>query len=130
VRGHPSNGGHVTEPHDLARLIADALADKKALDISLLDVGDLLNVTEVFVIATGNSRPQVRTLADHVEERLKEIERRPLRDEGRTEGEWVLLDYGDVVVHIFQPSPREYYGLERLWGDAERIEWQPVSSEA
>lgn len=82
------------------------------------------------MIATGASRPQVRTLADHIEERLREVDRRPLRDEGRNEAEWVLLDYGDVVVHIFQPEPRDFYGLERLWGDAERIAWEAVGTEA
>jgi len=87
-------------------------------------------VTEVFVIVTGGSRPHVRTLADHVEEKLKEVGRRPLRDEGRAEAEWVLLDYGDFVIHVFQPSHRDYYGLERLWGDAEHVEWEAASSDA
>jgi ribosome-associated protein len=106
------------------------MADKKGLDIILLDVGDLLQITEVFVIATGTSRPHVQTLAEFVEERLKDQERRPLRTEGMAEAEWVLLDYGDFVVHVFQPEQREYYGLERLWGDAPRIEWEPATSEA
>ena len=113
----------------MARTAADALADKKGVDIVLLEVGDLLAITGVFVIATGTSRPHVQTLAEEVEKRLKEVGRRPLREEGRREGEWVLIDYGDFIIHIFQPEAREFYGLERLWGDAPRIEWEPAVSE-
>jgi ribosome-associated protein len=114
----------------LARLAADAIADKKGQDIVLLEVGDLFVITDVFVIATGNSRPHVQSLANRVEELLKEAGRNPLRDEGRPEAEWVLLDYGDVMVHVFQPSAREYYSLERLWRDAPVIDWSPAVSEA
>lgn len=120
----------VDSPRDLARLIADALDDKKGNDIVLLDVGDLLQITEVFVIATGTSRPHVQTLAEAVEDRLREVGRRPLRSEGTAEAEWVLIDFGDVVLHVFQQEPRDFYGLERLWGDADRVEWEPASSEA
>jgi ribosome-associated protein len=115
-----------TETIDFVRIAADALDDKKGMDIALLDVGDLLSITEVFVIVTGTSRPHVRTLAEAVDEKLKEHGRRPLRTEGAAEGEWVLLDYGDFVVHVFQETPRDFYGLERLWGDAPRIQWEPA----
>lgn len=118
----------VNESHVAAVEAAEALAEKKGLDIVLLDVGDLLKITEVFVIATGTSNVHARTLADFVEEKLQETGRRPLRDEGRKEGEWIVLDYGDFVVHLFQPEPREFYGLERLWGDADRLEWEPASA--
>jgi ribosome-associated protein len=115
----------------LARLAADAIADKKGQDIVLLEVGDLFVITEVFVIATGNSRPHVQSLVDRVEELLKEdAGRKPLRDEGRTEAEWVLLDYGDIMVHVFQRSSRDYYDLERLWRDAPVIDWSPAVSDA
>ena len=114
----------------IARLAADAIADKKGQDIVLLEVGDLFIITEVFVIGTGTSRPHVQSLADQVEEHLAKYGRKPLRDEGRTEAEWVLLDYGDVMVHLFQLAPREYYDLERLWRDAPMIEWTPAVSEA
>ena len=119
----------VDDPRDAARLAADAMAEKKGNDIVLLDVGDLLQITEVFVIATGTSRPQVQTLCEAVEERLKQVGRRPLRDEGRSEAEWVLLDFGDFVVHVFQPEYREFYGLERLWGDAERVVWEEAAAD-
>ncbi len=114
-----------SETFDLVRVAADALDEKKGMDISLLDVGDLLSITEVFVIVTGSSRPHVRTLAESVAEKLKEHDRRPLRTEGAAEAEWVLLDFGDFVVHVFQSEPRDFYGLERLWGDAPRIAWEP-----
>ena len=87
-------------------------------------MGDLLSITEVFLIVTGTSRTHVRTLAEAVDEKLKGQGRRPLRTEGASEGEWVLLDYGDFVVHVFQETPRDFYGLERLWGDAPRIQWE------
>ncbi len=105
----------------MARVAADALADKKGIDITMLEVGDLLHITEYFLIATGTSRPHTQALSDAVEERLRDYGRKPLRREGVAEAEWVLLDYGDFVVHVFQASPRDYYGLERLWGDAPRV---------
>jgi ribosome-associated protein len=113
-----------------ARLAADAIADKKGQDIILLEVGDLFIITEVFVIGTGTSRPHVQSLAEQVEKNLTLHGRKPLRDEGLPEAEWVLLDYGDVMVHLFQPHARSYYDLERLWRDAPVIEWTPAVSEA
>lgn len=91
----------------------------------------LFILSDVFVIATGTSRPHAQALAEHVEEKLKETrDLKPLRVEGQSEAEWVLVDYGDIIVHIFQGAAREYYSLERLWGDAARIRWQePVVTE-
>ncbi|HVR33370.1 MAG TPA: ribosome silencing factor [Acidimicrobiia bacterium] len=106
----------------MARVAADALADKKGIDITMLEVGDLLSITEYFLIATGTSRPHVQALVGAVEERLRDHGRKALRREGMAEAEWVLLDFGDFVLHVFQETPRNYYGLERLWGDAPRIE--------
>jgi len=107
---------------------ADAIFAKKGLDVVLLDVERVFVLADVFVIATGTSRPHVQSLADHVEERLREEnDRKPYRREGRAEGEWVLLDYGDVIVHIFQAAARDFYGLERLWADSAKVEWsEPV----
>jgi len=116
----------------MARVAADAIFDKKGSDIVLLDVERSFFLSDVFVIATGSSRPNVQALADHVEERIgEEFGVKPLRVEGRTEGEWVLVDFGDIIVHLFQASAREYYSLERLWGDASRIRWEePVVTDA
>lgn len=98
----------------------------------LLDVEDLFILSDVFVIATGTSRPHVQTLADAVEERLREdLDIKPIRSEGRAEAEWILLDFGDIIVHLFQSVPREYYGLERLWADAPKVRWsEPAVSES
>lgn len=88
-------------------------------------------VTDVFVIASGTSNRHVRSLADDVEAHLKAtLERRPLRREGREHSRWVLLDYGDMVVHVFDQETRDYYQLERLWADAPVIEYEPASAQA
>lgn len=115
----------------MARVAADAIFAKKGADIVLLDVEEVFFLSDVFVIATGTSRPHVQSLAEHVEEKLKEkLDKEPLRIEGMREGEWVLMDYGDIIIHIFQAAPRDYYSLERLWGDSERIRWdEPVAAE-
>lgn len=96
------------------------------MDVALLDVSRLLWITDVFLLATGTSNRHVKTLAESVEEALTEVDRKPLRREGLDSSEWVLLDYGDIVVHLFQADTRDYYALERLWGDAPRIEWEPA----
>ncbi|MDH3498623.1 MAG: ribosome silencing factor [Acidimicrobiia bacterium] len=111
---------------ELAIMAAEAIDDKKGTDVTLLDVSEILRIVDVFVIATGTNRRQVQALADAVEERLRDLGRRPLRVEGRSEAEWALLDYGDIVVHLFQPAVREFYSLERLWGDAPKLEWNPT----
>jgi len=109
----------------MAKVAADAISDKKGTDIVLLDVADSFFLCDVFVIGTGSSRVNVQALADHVEERLLQaFDMKPLRVEGRNEGEWVLVDFGDIIVHLFQSAPRDYYSLERLWGDAGRIMWE------
>lgn len=110
--------------------MAKVLDEKKGVDLVLLDVSELLWITDAFVIASGNSRPHVQSLAEDIESQLKSEDRRPLRVEGKPEGKWILLDYGEVVVHVFQPETRDFYGLERLWGDAPRLTWEPLSSEA
>ena len=112
-------------------MAADAVFDAKGNDIVLLDVEGLFLLSDVFVIATGTSRPHVQALAERVDEKLKiDLDLKPLRLEGKTEAEWVLIDYGDIIVHLFQGAAREFYSLERLWGDSERITWdEPVASE-
>ena len=101
---------------------AQAASDKKAEDIVVLDVAALLVVTDYFVICTGRNDRQVKTIADEVETRLRtEMGVKPIGREGVREARWVLLDFGDVVVHIFQPAERDFYRLEKLWGDAPRV---------
>ncbi|MDH3606992.1 MAG: ribosome silencing factor [Acidimicrobiia bacterium] len=114
----------------LARAAAAALDDKKGLDIVLLDVHELLVITDIFVIASGNTPRQVQALTDGLEEVLGTQDRKPLRREGKDDAQWVLLDYGDIVVHVFDTPTRDFYDLERLWGDAPRLDAQlPVTSE-
>ncbi len=109
-------------------MAADAIFSKKGMDIVLLDVEGLFVLSDVFVIATGTSSTHVQSLSDYVEERMREeLGLKALRSEGRSEAEWILLDFGDVIVHLFQAAAREFYGLERLWADAEKVEWaEPV----
>lgn len=115
---------HLEAP-DLQRvsIAVRAASDKKADRVVVLDVSELLAITDHFVICSGGNDRQVRTIADAVIERLKdEAGSKPLRTEGAREAGWILLDYGDLVVHVFLTEVREYYDLERLWKDAPRVE--------
>lgn len=109
----------------LVRRAAEAAADKKATDVLALRVSELLVVTDYFVIATGASDRQVASIADAVEDALREAGVKPLGREGERELRWVLLDYGDFVIHVFQPTEREFYRLEKLWSDAPRLDLPP-----
>jgi ribosome-associated protein len=115
------------DPTILAHAAARAASDKLAQDILILDVGDLLGVTDHFVILSARNERQLGTVASQVEGQLKMGGRRPRRREGAKESGWILLDYGDVVVHAFTAEMRTYYELERLWADAPRT---VVSDEA
>ncbi|MCU1448427.1 MAG: ribosome silencing factor RsfS/YbeB/iojap [Acidimicrobiales bacterium] len=103
---------------------ARAAAAKKAADTVVLDVGDVLSITDAFVITSGSNRRQVLTIAEEVEAQVKSVDGpAPLRIEGQADAQWVLLDYGDFVVHVFLDEVRRYYDLERLWADAPVVEW-------
>jgi ribosome-associated protein len=103
---------------------ARAAAAKKAADTVVLDVGDVLAITDAFVITSGSNRRQVLTIAEEVEAQVKAVDGpAPLRIEGQADAQWVLLDYGDFVVHVFLDEVRRYYDLERLWADAPVVEW-------
>ena len=101
---------------------ARAAADKKAFQIVGLEVGDLTSYTDSLLICSGASDRQVAAIADEVQRQLKDAGRRPLHVEGESHADWVLLDYGDFVVHVFTEERRTYYGLDGLWGDAPRLE--------
>ena len=106
----------------LARTIAEAADDRKAADIVLLDVAEVSYLADYFIVVTGFSPAQIRAIARSIEEKVLETYRRsPLNTNGKTEGGWVLLDYGDVIVHVFMPQEREFYNLEAFWGHAKRI---------
>ena len=103
---------------EMSLAICKAASDKKARDIVTMDMRGLMSSTDYFVICSANTATQVRAIADNIEEQLAEAGVAYSHREGYREGEWVLMDYGDVVAHIFMQEAREYYALERLWGDA------------
>jgi ribosome-associated protein len=108
---------------------AQAASAKQAGDIVILDVRELIVITDYFVITSGSSERQVRTLAEEIEKALRErLQVKPVRREGEDGWRWVLLDYVDVVVHVFADQEREYYDLERLWRDAPRVEWEETDA--
>jgi ribosome-associated protein len=110
---------------EVGLVAANAAANKIATDIVLIDVSDRLAITDVFVIATGSNERQVEAIVDEVEEQLRRVGAKPLRREGRRDGRWVLLDYGDIVVHVQHAEERVYYALERLWKDCPTIPFDP-----
>jgi ribosome-associated protein len=108
-------------PPDTATRVREAVAsaeDRKALDLKVLHLEKVSDFTDYFLICSGSSARQVQAIADAIEERLRQEQVRPLHSEGYNHGQWVLLDFGDLVVHVFQEEPRRFYALERLWGDA------------
>ena len=110
------------DSESLARLAAEAADDRKAVDIRLLRVEEVTTLTDWFVVCSGLSDVQVRAIARSVEVRLElDCERLPLRREGVTQGRWVLLDYGDLIVQVLTPQERSYYDLEAFWGHGETI---------
>jgi ribosome-associated protein len=115
-------GADRLEAQDLARQIVDLASEKQASDIVLLDLRKVSLLADYFVVCSGSSERQINAVRDDIVERIRETaHRRPLRREGTASSGWVLLDYGDVVVHIFAPAEREYYRLEELWSDASPV---------
>ena len=107
--------------YDQLSQLADFIDDKKGRDISILHLKGISIITDYFMIATGNSKTQTKAIADHLLEKLPEVGIPILRVEGLPEAEWILLDCGDLVIHIMLPETREFYNLEKLWGDAQRV---------
>jgi ribosome-associated protein len=104
------------------RLAIESASEKKAFDIVVLDLREIASFTEFFVIASGANQRQIQAIADDINEKLKQQNQsRPIRVEGYNSAEWVLLDYGDFIVHIFDKDARELYDLTRLWRDAKRV---------
>lgn len=107
---------------DLKKLVTDALNDMKAIDILELDVRDISSVTDIMVIATGTSNTHTKSVASYVFDKAKAAGMKPLGMEGEDQGEWVLVDLGDIVVHVMKHDVREFYNLEKLWSMSERSE--------
>lgn len=116
----------MTDARTHALTCASAAADKKAENIIALDMAGISGFTDVFVIASAGSEPQLKAIASAIRERMREDHaRRPLSEDGFPASQWVVLDYGDVIVHLFQSEMRDRYGLEELWSDAPRIPLAP-----
>lgn len=107
---------------DLAKAAVEAAEDKLATQVVALDVSDQLALTDIFVVASASNDRQVGAVVDNVEERLRGIGAKVLRREGQREGRWVLLDFGDIVVHVQHEEERSYYQLERLWKDCPALD--------
>ncbi len=121
---HPAN--HEPDLLSLVRCAAAAADDKKASETLIIDVGDVFAVSDYFVITSGANSRQVHAIVDEVEEQVRKSGGpSPVRVEGIDEREWVLMDYGPFVVHVFNQEQREFYQLERLWGDRPRVSWEP-----
>ena len=110
----------ITDSAALAERIAEIASDRKAIDIRVIDLREIVSYTDFFVICSGNTERQTKAVRDAIHEELKGAGDRllPRRTEGDREARWILLDYLDVIVHIFTPQAREYYRLEQLWGEA------------
>lgn len=123
--GLPHRDGPVPDtgiaPLDLARRIVELAEDKKAADIVLLDLGELTTLADAFVICSGGSERQLGAIADGILENLRDEGIKPIGREGTPESHWVLVDFGSVIVHIFTPPERDYYGLETHWAGAKTL---------
>jgi ribosome-associated protein len=123
VAPKPTNFSELDEP---AQLALHCAADKKATEIVVLDLRGIASFTEFFIIASGTNQRQVQAIADEINDRLKkDLRMRAVRIEGYNSAEWVLLDYGDFIVHVFNGESRDHYDLARLWRDAARVELPP-----
>ena len=120
TRKAPAKGAE-REPLDLARRIVELAEDKKAADMVVLELAPLTTLADYFVIASGGSERQLDAIADGIIEALRVEKVRPIGREGTAASHWVLLDYGSVIVHIFTPPERDYYGLEKHWSEAKTI---------
>ncbi|MFC1671748.1 ribosome silencing factor [Planctomycetota bacterium] len=107
-----------------AKLCARIADSRKAADIVVSYVRDLIYITDYFLVCTVTNRRQMKAISSEIRNELKKSDVMPFSAEGLDEGSWALLDYDDVVVHIFQPAQREYYALDMLWGDAPTVEWE------
>ena len=112
---------------ELAKIAAVAAEDKIAEQVMAIDVSSQLALTDVFVLASADNERQVGAIVDEIEDRLREAGAKPLRREGEREGRWVLIDFGDIVVHVQHADEREFYSLERLWKDCPEIDLSTIA---
>ena len=112
----------------IAKIAAQATDQKQATDVTVLDVGEILAITDLFVVASAGNKRQVRTISDAITDEVRtQTGRSPLSSEGVTEQQWILIDYGSVVIHIFDDETRRFYEIERLYRDVPAVSWRLVS---
>ncbi|MEY3414446.1 MAG: hypothetical protein RJA79_1321 [Actinomycetota bacterium] len=112
----------------IAKIAAQAADQKQATDVTVLDVGEILAITDLFVVASAGNKRQVRTISDAITDEVRtQTGRSPLSSEGVTEQQWILIDYGSVVIHIFDDETRRFYEIERLYRDVPAVSWRLVS---
>lgn len=104
------------------KTIVNAAEDKKAFDIKVLEIEGLSSIADYFILMSGNSERQVVAIAEEIEDKMTEMGIDPINKEGKQTGRWLLLDYGDIIVHVFHKEEREFYNLEKLWIDAKTLE--------
>ena len=122
-----TTGQFILPSLDRARICARVALDNKARDILVLDMRGITPLYDFFVLSTGSSRRQIHTISEEVDAALRDVGDRRLSIEGYEASSWVVQDYGDVMVHVFNPQTREYYALEDLWADAPRVDWETFS---
>ena len=115
------------ETFERAALVAKLADEKKAADITILDVRGLCNFADAFLICTGNNRVHLNAISDAIGTGMKRIQKRPALEDGHRNASWVVMDYGDVIIHIMSPEARSFYRLEKLWGDAKDVAWTPAT---
>ena len=118
---HEHTGGVTLESNELARKVVDIASDRKAEDIVMLDISKVSIIADYFVICSGTSDRQVRAIAREIDEQLGKADVNPISVEGMNDARWVLMDYGSVLVHIFDPATRAFYQLEQLWAGAQPV---------
>jgi ribosome-associated protein len=114
------------DSREIVEIAAEAAADKLATDIVIIDIGNILAITDYFLIVSGQTNRQVQAIADNIADKLRELKVRKVGIEGDKQGTWILMDYGSVIIHVFTEEQREYYQLERLWADAPTRKWESV----
>lgn len=110
------------EIREIAQTIARAIDDKKGVDIKILNLQGITEIADFFVIATGNNTAHIRSICDFLEEKMKEKGLDPIRKQGYDEAQWIVVDYGDIVVHLFREETRSYYDLEKFWRNADPVD--------
>jgi ribosome-associated protein len=118
---HFAREGCTLELADIAKVVVDAASDKKAVDIVLLDIREISVIADYFVICTGSNPRQIQAIASAIEDKMAELHINARGREGSADSGWLLLDFGDIIVHIFGPMEREFYRLERLWSEAPTV---------